>query len=158
MRGTRRSSATAPAISATCRGPTRDFVKSAAAHSTLTVDRREFTHGRRFVYGSSLIARGAGAGWKAILGKNPLLRRQDVEHRRLFLYKPGVALVVADRVRSATAHSYDRYFQLGPDIGISAQGSRTLGLQASEFNGTLYSESSAGTESRLTFRGRSDPL
>jgi hypothetical protein len=139
-------------------GRVRDFVKSARAHSTLTVDGRDFPRSGSFTYGSGLRARGAGSGWYAIQGKNPLLSGQGVRHFRLFLYKPGAALIIVDRVRSSRTHTYDRYFQLGPDIDINAQGPQTLDLQAPGFNGTLYGESSIGSEKRTTRRGNRQPL
>jgi hypothetical protein len=139
-------------------GRLRRFVKSARAHSTLTVDGRDFPRSEAFTYGSGLKARGAGSGWYAIQGKNPLLSGQGVRHWRLFLYKPGVALIIVDRVRSERTHTYDRYFQLGPDIEISGQGSQTIDLQAPGLTGALYSESSIGPEKRTSRRGTRRPL
>jgi hypothetical protein len=139
-------------------GPIRNFVTAARAHSTLTVDGRGFPRSGKFAYGSGLRATGAGDGWFAIEAVNPLLRRQGVVHTRFLLYKPGVALIVADRVRSSANHSYDRYFQLGPDIDIASQGPQQVQLQAPGLTGTLYSESNLGTETRLTARGQSSPL
>jgi hypothetical protein len=139
-------------------GRLRHFVKSARAHSTLTVDGRNFPRSGSFTYGSGLQARGAGSGWYAIQGKNPLLSGQGVRHFRLFLYKPGTALIIVDRVRSSRTHTYDRYFQLGPDIDINGQGPQTLDLQAPGLTGTLYSESSTGPEKRTSRRGNRRPL
>ncbi len=139
-------------------GPIRDFVLSARAHSTLTVRGRGFTGWRKRPYGSGLQARGSGDGWFAVRGRNPLLRRGGVRHWRLFLYKPHVALIVVDRVRADRSRTYDRYFQLGPEIGVTQDGPRTLGLHSPGFTGSLYSESSAGTEPRTMVRGSSDPF
>jgi Heparinase II/III-like protein/Heparinase II/III N-terminus len=139
-------------------GRIRNFVTAARAHSTLTVDGRGFPRAGRFAYGSGLRATGAGDGWFAIEAANPLLRRQGVTHTRFLLYKPGVALIVADRVRSSATHSYDRYFQLGPDIDIAAQGPQQVQLLAPGLSGTLYSESDVGTETRFSARGQSSPL
>ena len=66
-------------------------------------------------YGSGLIAAGEGEGWYAIEGRNRLLEGQGVDHQRLFLYRPGTALVIVDHVRSDVAHTYTRYLQLHPD-------------------------------------------
>ena len=139
-------------------GRLRGFVKSAPAHSTLTVDGRDFPRSEGATYGSGLQARGAGSGWYAIQGKNPLLSGQGVRHFRLFLYKPGVALIIVDRVRSERTHTYDRYFQLGPGIQISGQGPRALDLRAPGLTGALYSESSTGPEKRTPRRGSRRPL
>jgi hypothetical protein len=139
-------------------GRLRAFVKSARAHSTLTVDGRDFPRSEGFAYGSGLKAQGAGSGWYAVQGKNPLLSGQGVRHSRLFLYKPGVALIIVDRVRSERTHTYDRYFQLGPQIEISAQSSETFALQAPGLTGALHSESSMGPEKRTSRRGTRRPL
>jgi hypothetical protein len=139
-------------------GRPRAFARSAPAHSTLTVDGRDFPRSAGAAYGSGLQARGAGSGWYAIQGKNPLLSGQGVRHCRLFLYKPGVALIVVDRVRSEQTHTYERFFQLGPQIEISGKGRQTLDLRAPGFTGTLYSESSVGTENRTSRRGSKRPL
>jgi hypothetical protein len=138
-------------------GRLRRFVKSAQAHSTLTVDGRDFRRSERFTYGSGLQASGAGSGWYAVQGRNPLLSGQGVRHFRLFLYKPRVALIIVDRVRSEATHTYDRYVQLGPQIDISARDRRTLELQAPGFTGGLYSESSTGPEDRTSRRGITRP-
>ena len=135
-----------------------DFEHSARAHSALTVDGQDFPLEDADAYGSGLRARGRADGWYAISGVNPLLQQaQGVEHRRLFLYRPGKALIVVDRVRSGQRHSYERYFQLGPDIQASARG-RSLDLRARGFSGALYSESSGRTERRTEVRGSNQPL
>ncbi len=139
-------------------GPIRDFVRSPRAHSTLTVSGHGATPASKRPYGSGLQARGAGGGWFAVRGANPLLRRRGVRHWRLFLYKPHVALILVDRVRANRSRAYDRHFQLGPDIDVTPAGPRTLDLQAPGFSGSLYSESSAGSETRRMIRGRNDPL
>ena len=139
-------------------GRLRKFVKSAPAHSTLTVDGRDFPRSRRFTYGSGLQAQGAGSGWYAVQGKNPLLSRQGVRHFRLFVYKPRTALIIVDRLRSSRKHTYRRYFQLGADIGITPGGPEALDLRAPGFTGTLHSESSTGPEKRIVRRGTRRPL
>ena len=138
-------------------GPIRDFTVSPRAHNTLTV-RAPTPRGDKRPYGSGLQARGSGAGWFAVRGKNPRLRRRGVRHWRLFVYKPHVALIVVDRVRAHRSRTYDRYFHLGPDVAVTPAGPRTLDLQAPGFSGSLYSESSAGTESRTLVRGADNPL
>jgi hypothetical protein len=133
------------------------FENSARAHSVLTVDGRDFPRHDRAAYGSGLVARGRSDGWFAIEGANPLVRRAGVDHHRLFLYRPGSALIVVDRVRSHASHLYRRYFQLGPDVGIHADHG-LLVLRAGGFRGSLYSEASHGRERRGAVRGRSHPL
>lgn len=107
-------------------------------------------------YGSGLEARGASSGWYAILARNPLLEQQGVEHRRLYLYRPGFALIVHDEVRSLYPHTYERRFQLGPDVDVVRDGD-VLGLQAAELDGELTSKSTVA-ESVSLARGERDPL
>jgi hypothetical protein len=136
-----------------------EFASSPAAHSTLTVDGQGVGIEEGNAYGSGLIAAGKGDGWYAILGRNPLLREQGVEHTRLFLYKPGDALIVADRVRSDEKHVYRRHFQLGPEIEVQeVMPAVGLELSAPDFHGSLTSTASRGSEHVELARGERDPL
>lgn len=150
------------------------FAQSPAAHSTLSVDGEGFPFTEDRAYGSGLLAAGEGEGWYAILGRNPLLEPAGVEHTRLFLYKPGEALIVADRVRSSERHTYRRYFQLGPDVRLFASETIVEGrlhgsaredaipdellLRSPTLDGSLTSFSSAGLEGLRMARGEAHPL
>jgi hypothetical protein len=137
-------------------GRARTFGVSSAAHSVLTVDGEERP---RRPYGSGIEATGQGSGWYAIEGTDPALREQDVNHRRLFLYRPGEALVVIDRVRAAARHKYQRYFQIGSTIGVAKQGGGELGLSASGFNGELFdAPTDSGRAHRSAVRGQRKPM
>ena len=123
----------------------RAFTRSSRAHSVLTADGVSFpidaADDPSLPYGSGIEAAGGGDGWKAVQGINPLLHRQGVSHHRLFLYKPGVALLVLDMVRSRTTHIYRRYFQLGPDIDLRrGKPNRRVNLAASGFAGFLRTD------------------
>jgi hypothetical protein len=140
-------------------GAIRDFVLSAPAHSVLTVDGRDFPIGiRSRPYGSGLIASGQGGGWYAIEGRNPLLRRQGVAHRRLFLYRPGVALVIVDLLRSPESHTYARYIQLGPQVRITEDDGSALGLSAPGFHGSLHDAPLPAPAELSRVRGEHHPL
>jgi hypothetical protein len=140
-------------------GPERTFVLSAAAHSVLTVDGREFpVLDESAAYGSGIVATGQGAGWYGIEARNPLVRRQGVEHHRLFLYRPGVALIVLDRLRSTTSHRYTRHFQLGQDLDITDADASTLALRAGGLQGRLYDAPAPTPAVRTEARGQSEPL
>lgn len=98
-------------------GPLRNFVLSAGAHSVLTVDRQPFPiPPARDAYGSGISGGSEAGGWFAVGGSNPLLARLGVEHRRLFLYRPGSSLIIVDRLRSETPHVYTRQLQLGSEL------------------------------------------
>ena len=99
----------------------RQYALSSAAHSVLTVDGQSFPRGRSLIYGTGITAMGQGSGWYAIQGNNPLLPRLGLSHRRVFLYKPGFALVIVDQVWSGTAHDYRRYFHFGPGITVGGR-------------------------------------
>ncbi len=115
----------------------RSFAISHRAHSVLSVSDQRFQIWKKdAVYGSGLRAGGKGAGWYAIEGRNPMLRRVGVKHRRVFLYRPGRALLVVDIVRSRRGQTYDRGFQLAPELRSSRRGKR-LGLRAESFQGAL---------------------
>ncbi len=133
------------------------FSQASRAHSVLTVDNKSFPRKSRLAYHSGIVAGGGGDGWYAIQGTNPLVARQGVDHNRLFLYKPGEALFVIDRVRSAATHRYRRYIQLGPDVDVDNAGDE-LKLHAKGFDGDLFSSSSVGPGNLRRFRGRRNPI
>jgi hypothetical protein len=140
------------------RTPMRRFAVAARSHSVLTVGHRGFSRRPKHAYGSALDATGQGDGWYAIEGHNPLVRRRGVAHSRLFLYHPGDALVVVDRVRSHHRHRYTRYFQLGPDIGAT-RASGGVALSAPGLKGVLADAPVHGHQSRLGLvRGRHSPI
>ncbi len=141
------------------RGPrgAKAFTLSAQAHSTLTVDGRSFPLDGDF-YGNAIQAVGSGDGWFAIEGHNPLLRPVDIHHRRLFLYKPGQALVIIDRVRSRRAHHYTRYVQIAPDLtaGVTDRGARLHGEGG--FAGRIWSAKVPHWRKPKIKRGQLRPL
>jgi hypothetical protein len=137
-------------------GPVRDFVVSNRAHSVLTVDAADFplsTPGS--VYGSGLVAAGEGDGWYAIEGRNPLLGPQGVRHRRLFLYAPGAALVIVDRVRADAPHSYARYIHLGPAVELGD--GEAPAITAPELDGAIYDLDTGADVTRSQARGQELP-
>ena len=133
--------------------PHRQYALSAPAHSVLTVDGESPPLGRP-LYGSGILATGEGAGWFAILARNRLLERQEANHWRLFLYRPGEALILVDRAWSSRERDYRRHVHLGPDISVQGDGA-TLDLTAEGFAGTLYD---TGDDERTISRGREEPL
>jgi hypothetical protein len=140
-------------------GPERDFVLSAAAHSVLAVDGQTFpVADEANAYGSGIVAGGEGGGWFAIAGRNPLVESQGVRHKRLFLYRPGAALVVVDRVKADGPHTYSRYFQLGPDVEIEPRGARAVALRAGGLDGRLVDAAAGVPLTRSEVRARDDPL
>jgi hypothetical protein len=140
-------------------GPERRFVVSASAHSVLTVDGHSFPiDDRSNAYGSGIVASGKGDGWFGIEGMNPLVRTRGVDHHRLFLYRPGIALVIVDRVRARARHRYSRYFQLGAGIAARDRGPSTVALRASGLHGELYDAPAPRAARRHEIRGRRHPL
>jgi hypothetical protein len=139
-------------------GEIRDFVVSARAHSTLTVDDRSFpvTDGAN-AYGSGILATGSGAGWHAILAENPLLGDQGVTHERLFVYRPGVALLIVDRAGSDAPHTFDRYLQFAPDVSVSPRGQGRIDLAAPGLSGALYDAPQRPRAQLQTARGEQNP-
>jgi len=136
-------------------GEIRDFVVSARAHNTLTVDGETFkvtSPGR--AYGSALLATGEGEGWYAILGRNPLLRKQGVRHQRLFLYRPGQALIVLDRAEGEAEHRFERHVHLAPAVRVRGAGRGAFELGAPGFAGHLRQ----AADTARTARGERDPL
>jgi hypothetical protein len=99
------------------RDPARVYARSSHGHNVLIVDDQSFPWLDEQPYGSGLLASGKGHGWYALLGHNPLLR--GVEHRRLLLYRPGVLVVVVDRVDSDDEHEIVRRVHFGPELSVT---------------------------------------
>ena len=137
-------------------GLERDFVLSPQAHSTLTVDDRGWPiHDNERDYGAALSAVGRGDGWFAIKARNPLLAAQGVRHSRLFLYRPGEALVLVDSLRADERHRYSRYLHLGPDLRkVPGRGAARFRARRLE---VTVSDSATGSEV-ASYRGRRNPL
>jgi hypothetical protein len=141
------------------RGPVgaKQFSLSSQAHSTLSVGARSFPLDGDF-YGSALDAQGSGDGWFAIQGHNPLLAPQHVHHRRLFLYKPGVGLVIVERLQGSATHAYSRFFQIAPELHARRSGDLTRLLGAGGFKATIWHGVAPGATSSKLFYGQENPL
>jgi hypothetical protein len=140
------------------RGPkgAKRFSLSAQAHSTLVVDGRSFPLNGDF-YGSALDAQGVGDGWYAVEGHNPLLAPQHVSQHRLFLYRPGVALVVIDSVRSRISHTYERFLQVAPELSATVGGDQGT-LEDGRFRATVWGSSGRAPLGMKVLRGKLHPL
>ena len=140
-------------------GEIRDYVVSNRAHSGLAVDGLDLPiSDPDLAYGSGLQAAGEGDGWYAIEGRNPLLRGQGVAHTRLFLYRPGSALVIVDRLRSANVHTYTRYLQLHPEVELGDRDETGIQINAPGFAGAIYDAPGDSPATRTQARGQHDPL
>jgi hypothetical protein len=140
-------------------GQIRDYVVSNRAHSGLSVDGLDLSIADSGLsYGSGLTAAGGGDGWYAIEGRNRLLRTQGVVHRRLFLYRPGVALVIVDDLDSPLVHTYIRYLQLHPDVTLGERDQRSIQIEAPGFAGAIYDAAGESRALRTQARGQKAPL
>ena len=109
-------------------------------------------------YGSGLTAAGEGDGWYAIEGRNRLLLGQGVAHTRLFLYRPGTALVIVDGLRSDAVHTYTRYLQLHPNVELGDRDPIGIQINAPGFAGAIYDAPGDNPASRTQVRGQRHPL
>lgn len=102
--------------------PDRVYARSAAAHNVLTVGGGDFEWRDAAPYGSGIVSAAEEEdGWYVITARNPLLARQGVDHSRTLAYRPATALLVLDRVRSATRQEYVRRFHFGPELKLEAK-------------------------------------
>ena len=140
-------------------GEIRDFVLSNRAHSGLAVDGLDLPIADgNLAYGSGLTAAGEGDGWYAIEGRNVLLKPQGVSHSRLFLYRPGVALVIVDDLGSDLAHTYTRYLQLHPDVELGEGDDVAIQINAPGFGGAIYDVPGDNPAVRSQARDQEAPL
>ncbi|HEX6688023.1 MAG TPA: alginate lyase family protein [Solirubrobacterales bacterium] len=108
--------------------PDRVYARSAAAHNVLTVDGRDFDWRNAEPYGSGLKAAGEGDSWYVIGVRNPLLARQGVDHRRVFLYRPGKTLLILDQAHSAKEREYIRHLHFGPGLELALDGGNRIAI------------------------------
>jgi hypothetical protein len=133
------------------------YAISNSAHSVVQVDGADFPRDREHAYGSGLLASGQGNGWSALLATNPTVAAQGVDHQRLLLYKPGSALIVADRLRSGSPHTYRSLFQVGPEWNLQpADGGVTLGSDGDRIR--IFNDSTDPELKLDAVKGQEDPL
>jgi hypothetical protein len=135
--------------------PDRRYARSAAAHNVLSVDWRDFDWRGAEPYGSGLHGVGESEGWYSIGVANPLLARQGVEHRRGLFYRPGRALLILDRARSADQHQYLRNLHFGPGLELDLRSGNDVAISGRGVTATL-TELSERTELSLN-RGMEEP-
>jgi hypothetical protein len=132
------------------------FAHATRAHSVLTVDGEEFPRDGSGTYGSGITQTGKGHGFYAILGRNPAVEDQGVEHQRLFVYEPGRVLVIIDRLRAEEQHRYARFLQFAPGVEVRVRGAGLL-LSGGGLRGAVRTNG-AGRERIELARGERDPL
>jgi Heparinase II/III-like protein/Heparinase II/III N-terminus len=129
--------------------PARTYALSSQAHSVLIVDGESFMPLSIPPYGGALSRVGEGAGWFAVEGSNPLLTRQAVEHHRLFVYRPGVLLVIVDRVESPCTHEYMRLFHFAPGVTADLRPEGKVEFEAGGITGMLRDQSAVKVDAAL---------
>jgi heparinase II/III-like protein len=134
----------------------RQYALSGAAHNGLLVDGDDVNLKAIKPYGSGIEWAEESDGWYAISATNKIALAQNVQHRRLFLYRPGSVLVLVDQVESRRYHIYTRLFHLGPGLEVSGE-AELLELSGSSFRGLLH-ESTGDTVSGRLVRGQSEPV
>ena len=83
---------------------------------------------------------------------------QGVAHARLFLYRPGTALVIVDDLRSDLAHTYTRYLQLHPEVELGERDEIAIQINAPGFAGAVYDAAGDNPAERSQARGQEAPL
>ena len=142
-------------------GPLHDYAVSNRAHSTLVADGADWPiTDPGGAYGSGLVAAGEGEGWYAIEGRGRMLEAQGVRHRRLFLFRPGEGLVIADAVESDSAHEYTRYLQLARDVAIdpNARAGQAIPFEAQGLSGAVDPAPAATPTTVTQARGEASPI
>ena len=132
------------------------FAHATRAHSVLTVDGEEFPRDGSGTYGSGISQTGKGHGFFAVLGQNPAVEDQGVEHQRLFVYRPGKVLVIVDRLRAEEPHRYARFLQFAPGVQVRERGAGLV-LGGGGLRGAVRTNGAGGERIELA-RGERDPL
>jgi hypothetical protein len=98
--------------------PIRSYLKSAAAHNTLVIDQHHRLPSPP--YGGTLVASGEDEGWYAVWGRNAATA-PGVAHERVWLYRPGQALLLVDLIESTDGaeHDHVRYLHFPAEVAVS---------------------------------------
>jgi hypothetical protein len=115
---------------------TRSYALSSRAHNVVLVDGQSILPGRTKPCGSGIRRAAARTGWYAIDATNGTLEATGINHRRMFLFKPGLVLVIIDELSAGEDHTYTRLFHLGPEIEIE-QRDAAVALRGPQFSGWL---------------------
>lgn len=135
--------------------PARQYAVSAAAHNGLVADGVEMDLRTIKPYGSGIEWGAEAGGWHAIAGEDKIASAQGVQHRRLFIYRPGLVLILVDEVASGDERGFKRFLHLGPQLEVSGEVTR-LELRGSSFRGFLSESSEDGVSGHLV-RGQREP-
>ena len=133
------------------------FAHATRAHSVLTVDGEEFPRDGSGTYGSGIEQTGKGRGIYAILGDNPGVADQGVDHQRLFVYEPHRYLVIVDKLEADAEHRYARFLQFAPGVDVKPAVPFGLALSAPGFEGAVTTNGVGGERIELA-KGERDPL
>ena len=137
----------------------RQYALSSAAHNVLVVDRKPFSIRDGPPYGGAIQRAGQAHGWYAVEGCNPLLKSHGVSHCRLFAYRPGDVLIIADFVEAPSTHQYTRLFHFAPGVDVTRRANNAVGFSIGRATGVLRDAS--GTDSKLELDiafGQTDPV
>lgn len=135
--------------------PRRRFARSPWAHNGVVIDGKVAPMEQFEPYGSGVEAVGSGSGWFAIEAQNPLSARAGIEHRRLLLHRPGVALLVLDELTTKRKRTYSRLLHLGPQVACRLEEDGWASLEWP--GGSGWASSWGPSKGAEVVRGRREP-
>lgn len=135
--------------------PARRHARSSHAHNVVVVDGQDFAWRGQSPYGSGLAWADAADGWYGVEGTNPLLGPLGVRHRRLFLYRPALALVVVDEVEGDRPRRHTRLLHFGAKVDVRPADD-SIAFSTPRIRGHVSEWSSEPTSRRLV-RGQTAP-
>jgi len=102
--------------------PRRRYVESTRAHNTVEIDGEDFTREPDRAFGSALRAvvedRYGAHACEAVVERSDLA----LTHRRLWIYRPGEWLVVADHLAGEVERDLVQWFHFDPSISLTLDG------------------------------------
>ena len=134
--------------------PGRIYAESAPAHNTLTIG-EPFSRRDGRAYGSAMLDSAQHGDWIALLAHNPMVAPSS--HRRLLLYRPGLALLVLDLLSNVpSGNAITRYFHFAPDfeVEIGPEGS----VVAKDEEGKVWLVQAGNPMGLRLIRGQKEPI
>jgi len=104
-----------PAKFAYSSDPRRGYAKATRAHSTIEIDRKNYSNTEQDAYGSA-IKKVSRESWGFKVVGEVGHKKSGVLHSRTCLYAPGSWLLVFDQLRSEQKHKYTSWLQLAPQL------------------------------------------
>jgi hypothetical protein len=133
----------------------RVFAESSPAHNTVIFG-SPFRWRESKPYGSGMLDSRSKAGWYAMLATNRALKTDELEHKRVLLYRPAEVLIIADFTQGVSCEAATGFLHFAPEFQVDRKTDRSVALSSNEDE--LSVELVTDWDSIYDRRGEKDPV